>query len=222
MGDNGDTLVRSLTKYFIQLYAQLDGGLLVPRGMSPDVCPEAVVVLSGAPRKLPDGSLEERSPENISRVEWGAQVVFVGGASFPLYLCGATEQLGPMFEIGRGSLGMKNPDYATELLQLKPLDAGPRGEANTPSQFRAIASLGLKCVVVVTSGYHVPRVLLTALRQAPDVSCAVSGVPYYCDWRYDVAKMVEGEIDRIISYSRKGDIADPGELPPLGPFDSLS
>jgi len=155
-------------------------------------------------------------------VEWGAQVVFEGGATLPLYLCGATEQLGPMLEIGRSSLGMKNPDYATELLQLQPLDAGPRGVANTPSQFRAIASLGLKSVVVVTSGYHAPRVLLTALRQAPEVRCAVSGVPYYCDWRYDVATMVEGEISRIIEYSAKGDIADPGELPPFEPFDSLT
>jgi len=205
----------------MQYYAWMGGGgLLVPRGMNPAVPPGAVVVLSGSPRKLPDETLDERSPENVARVQWGAQVALEG--RLPLYLCGATEQLEPMMEIGRESLGgMINPDFAAKILQLKPLDAGPRETANTPTQFRAIASLGLESVVAVTSGYHGPRTLLTAPIHAPGVACAVSGVPYDRDWRYDAAVMAATEISKIIEYSQRGDIADPGELPPLGPFDSL-
>lgn len=213
--------VCDLTCYFMQYLAWgSKGGLLVPRGMNPDVPPEAVVVLSGSPRRLPDGTLDEHSPENVARVQWGAQVALEG--RLPLYLCGATEQLEPMMEIGRESLGgMINPDFAAKILQLKPLDAGPRETANTPTQFQAIAELGLGSVVAGTSGYHGPRALLTALVHAPNVCCAVSGVPYDRDWRYDPAMMVAGEIGRIVEYSGRGDIADPGELPPLGPFDSL-
>lgn len=211
-----------LTHYFMQYFAELgDEALLLPCKANPDATPEAVVVLSGAPLKLPDGSLDEKSFENVARVEWGAEIA-LKGRRLPLYLCGATEQLESMLEIGRESLGgMVNPNFATEVLQLEALDAGPRETANTPSQFQAIAGLGFGYVVVVTSGYHGPRTLLTALIQAPEVVVGVAGVPYAYDWHYDAATKASDEIGKIITYAAKGDIADPGELPPFGPFDSL-
>jgi len=152
--------------------------------------PDAVVVLSG-------GSEEE----NAARIRFALEQAQPGGR---FVLDGATEQmLGVVAQFRQ---------LQTRSAELVWVDAGSAAVANTATQFDALAGAGHKTLIVVTSGYHVPRVVLTAKKRLPDTCCVVVGVPWGLDWGYDVDEMCAGEIWRILEYSARGDIADPSIL----------
>ena len=94
----------------------------------------------------------------------------------------------------------------------KSADSG-EAEDTTDLQLGSLRDIySMKAIVAVTSGYHVPRVILTAAKLLPNANVFVVSVPYDEDWDYDVAEMCAGEIWRILKYSAKSDIADPSML----------
>jgi len=125
--------------------------------------------------------------------------------AIPLFILnGEAEQLQPMKEI---AVAIGIPEEKLYLLS-----CGNRGAGNTRTQFTQIMnSPDLKSrshFIVVTSAYHVSRVARTAKKHLPEfVDFEVFGVPFK-DFSFSVFRKVKGEVKRILSYSRKGDIAE--------------
>jgi len=197
-----------LWRWFMQFMVEAEEGSR--NVLAQPLChPCAVVVLSGASIQLPDGSWQEDSLENRARVAGGARLARCYQS--PLVLCGETEQLEAMAAIVS--------EWSE--LRVRCFDAGPRGPAvNTKTQIEQICDMSgesTRYLHWVTSAYHAPRVFLTALKVL-GVPPTVHPVKYSDDRRYDIAERVEGEIDRIITYSAKGDIASSENLPRFRPF----
>lgn len=158
--------------------------------------PKLIVVLSEA---------DLRSPENISRVNYGAKLFTELNGSALLVLNGETEQLDTLVELAK--------EAGAEGESVLRLDCGRMGVANTLDQFKVLLKDGrvndkLDDCVLVTGLYHIPRTLLTAGKWLPpDINFSVVGDPD--DWKVQNSFLkVMSEIPRIIKYSAKGDILE--------------
>jgi hypothetical protein len=100
------------------------------------------------------------------------------------------------------------------------IDCGKTGVANTKTQFEILSKLPftrndyyklrqlvtLSRILVVTTWYHVPRVRRTAAftRRDTHYTLPVVGVPHNACIGFETDNRVEGEIERILSYTKKG------------------
>jgi len=180
---------------------------------------QAVVVLSGRYDRDESGQVtREDTEENIARIAFGVEVVrkiaslrsgkppeeasFTDGP--PLVLNGETEQL---IMMERVALSCGIPPEMIELV-----DCGARGVGNTRTQFEVMRAdqrlAGLRNLLFITSGYHIPRVERTAEKQLPPEDLyKVIAPPYGYKGHNFKMFTIKGEIKRILTYSRKGDIA---------------
>ena len=182
---------------------------------------DGIVVLSGPNVVRENGEINVASPENILRIGLGVELVRqitarksekdidklterdILNYAPPLVLNGEAEQLPVMKEIAErfGLPGTK--------IQL--VDAGKRGQANTKTQLEAIAISpqfkNAQHLTFVTSDYHIPRVVRTATATLnPDIDFEIISAPYLRKNPDDVFRLVRGEVRRIETYSKKGDI----------------
>lgn len=183
---------------------------------------QGVVVLSGAYLIKENGELEVAIPENILRIEFGIEIVkqIVAQKSGkgvsqitredilqyapPLILNWETELLPKAKEL---VVRMGFPEERIEFL-----DCGKMGEANTKTQFQAINSdhryQTAKHLTFITSDYHVPRTVRTAVANlASKIDFEVLPTPHLKRASYNVFRKVRGEVRRIQTYSKKGDIS---------------
>lgn len=177
---------------------------------------QAVVILSAPFARMPDGTLQEDSPENVARIAFGAQLLREIAADRknrpaskadlkdapPLVLNGETEQLPIMERIARGA------GIPPEMIEL--VDNIQDGVGNTKTQFTTMEQdprfADLHHVVFVTSLYHVPRVERTAGKILPG-NTDYEVIPVPIDKYPFNIFMIRGEIRRILRYAASGDIA---------------
>ncbi len=178
-----------------------------------------VVVLSAPHTILPMNKVLEANDENQARVVHAMSVIEAAvsvnlvckvtdvtheqmlAQGVRLCLNGETEQLPALVEMACWA------GCPAELIDL--VDSGLRGESHTKNQFekmrddRRYADGNL---VIVTSGYHVPRVRRTAKNLLGKSSYwEVAGVPFdYYPW---TTATEDDEVKRILAYVEKGDIA---------------
>lgn len=185
----------------------------------PDETPAWVVVLSAPPTITLQGTIED-NVENTARVLYGVALVeeitakrllvpvemlnadHLFQAKVMLTLNGETEQLYAL-----RCIAYKEGSFPKELVEL--INSGDRDESNTMTQFQAmdrdLRYLGCP-MVVVTSGYHVPRVRRTARLWLRNPRLVIAGVPYS---RYPYGtEEEEKEVEKILRYAKRGDIAD--------------
>jgi hypothetical protein len=175
------------------------------------------MVLAVRPEQDPDGRVDRHDTlENRARIGFGVDVVnrimlaraeqhYPDNLNRPgpmLILNGEDEQFPMMVEVAR--------ELGASPGQIVAVRCGPLGMANTKVQFEVLhAEPWLKQIrhlTVVTTGYHVPRVRRTAVAQLPEsVRSTVLAVPYK-DFPFSVFK-IRGELQRIIRYAARGDIA---------------
>ncbi|MEK7630461.1 MAG: hypothetical protein AAB417_00300 [Patescibacteria group bacterium] len=177
---------------------------------------DAVIILDYFnPRSTGDMAFRVRNRENLARVRFGARIWhYVADKAkkeqqrlppIPFfYLVGLTLALPHLRQM---ALSEGIPDYIIRLL-----DNDAVGIGNTLTQLQLVASdptlKRAKHITIVSSSYHVPRIRRTAATcLPPDAQMwhAILGVPFE-ELPFDIT-MVKAEIDRIIAYSDKGDIA---------------
>lgn len=94
--------------------------------------------------------------------------------------------------------------------RIKFQNCGPRGKANTLTQFQTIArdslTSTLRRLAVVTSRYHIPRCRRTAGKWLDQQTQFTVCGPTDDHFFYDTFTRVIAEIDRIQKYVAKGDI----------------
>jgi uncharacterized SAM-binding protein YcdF (DUF218 family) len=166
----------------------------------------AVVVLSYGPDPnfSAGNDRSEKNSQLVSRVRYGAELIGKLPGKPLLIFDGYDIQLSHMRDIARENGISDDGMYL--------LNCGSTDTANTKTQCQALATDKnvnyLTPIVIVTNRYHVPRVARTATLILPDkVDFYVLGVPGD-NMSYDVKKNIESEIEKIIKYSEKGDIAD--------------
>lgn len=177
---------------------------------------QAVVILSAPFVRMPDGNLQENSPENEARIKFGIELLRQIAADRthkpdeesdfkdapPLVLNGETDQL-PIME--RIALQAGIPREMIELV-----DNIQDGVGNTKTQFTAMEQdprfAHLQHAVFVTSLYHVPRVERTAEENLPG-NTDYEVIPVPIDKYPFNIFMIRGEIRRIWRYAASGDIA---------------
>lgn len=200
--------MQELIDQFIQLYRGGDlNGVMFDHAALEEV--SAIVVLSGESEKMPDGTwvLDQMTHERLRF----ALAIACQIENAEVILCGADEQLGPMEEVIAGL-------FTGCVFSVS---AGPYATANTKTQFEALARWaqeeGVEQAMVVSSLFHLLRVYLTALAQAPTVEWFPLGpYPEYEGVEPTVeALRVLGELRRIPVYSDNGDIANPAALKEL-------
>jgi len=165
---------------------------------SPPLDTQAVIVLTG------DGTTHER--ENLSRIERGLSALKALPESVPMYFNGVTEERRYAPDLMR-KLGIPK---AVALFQ----DCGLRGVANTKTQFDAIRedprTRDLTSIVLVTSSYHIPRVARSASKLLSEAMnfVVLADMRDYLLVPFNPLLKVAGEIERILKYADKGDIAE--------------
>lgn len=84
-----------------------------------------------------------------------------------------------------------------------------------------VDALGIKSALVVTSSYHMVRAYLTLLKSFADANILVRLYPVLAEYNLDATSpeyevpmwnLVAGEVERIIQYQTKGDVATLDEL----------
>lgn len=182
---------------------------------------DGVMVLSAPPSKVEmEVVAREQNPENRARITFGINVIkqivsektgksiqdltIEDLQSGPLLLLnGDSEQIDPMKELAL------ERDFPADRIVL--LNAGSRLTANTKTQFEAVNTekklAGAKHITIITTRYHVPRVVRTADKNVrPDLDLTVLGVPFNT-YGFNVASKAKGEIKKIIDYAKKGDVS---------------
>lgn len=205
--------------YIHQLIAEFRNQL-TKDGYEIPVTTDGVVVLS-APSERHGEKIAEKSDEDVVRIGYAIQAVKNTAAKRigkpveevtesdiitqgpPLILNGETEQLPMMREV---AIEQGFPEVKIQLV-----DCGPHGVGNTKTQFTKMNNdprlTNARHFTFVSTGYHVPRVTRTALTNLDQQKeFDVIGVPLE-NHPYDVYRKVRGEVQRIVSYSKKGDIA---------------
>ncbi len=196
MNISREEMRKNLQKEFEQCY------LSVPKTHSPDI--EGVVILSHV-----DYNFDREDPrckfsdELISRIEYGAKMFLDSSLKVFLIMDGCRSQLLLMEERAIG-LGVRQD-------QIYLLDAGDIAFSNTKKQIEILRddpiTSKMKKIVFITNTYHVPRVRRTASLLIPEnISFDVFGVPNDISL-YDKQNAINGEIERILKYIEKGDIA---------------
>jgi uncharacterized SAM-binding protein YcdF (DUF218 family) len=166
---------------------------------SPPLDTQAVIVLTC------DGPKQHES-ENFYRIERGLTALKALPEGVPMYFSGVTEEDAYSTELMR-KLGVPSE---VALFQ----DCGPRGVANTKTQFEAILedprTRDLKSIVLVTSSYHVPRVARSASKLLPESMrfVVLADMDDFLLVPFHPLLKVAGEIERILKYVAKGDIAE--------------
>lgn len=177
------------------------------------VTTDAIIVLSGRVVER-WGKITSKEPENRSRVRYGVQlqrrITIARRSKNPsrrsptprLVLIGTSEQLAELRELAMESGASRH---------VTTLSCGIIGKANTKTQFEVIWTHpffdGMRHVTIVTSRYHVPRVVRTADRQLPTMPrFTVVGAPARVDPRR-LKKLIESEIPRILEYAERGDLS---------------
>ncbi|MFH1171414.1 MAG: hypothetical protein V1778_02660 [bacterium] len=176
------------------------------------VSTDAIVVLSGRVVTI-RGQVTSKERENRSRIRFAASLQQrIANArqdsarrghrrrAPQLYLVGTTEQVHDLGEIAVmvGCIG-------------KPvtLDCGCIGQANTKTQFMAINAhlpSSTHHITIVTSRYHVPRVVRTADRWLPaSMQFFVTGAPEGIK-KIDIEGILLREFDRILEYGERDDL----------------
>lgn len=166
--------------------------------------PDAIVALS-APQIVIDGLIVEKSPENIARIKTGIELAIACAQQYDLalnenhlikngptlILNGETEQLPAMVEI---AVSMHYPKISL-------VNSGDRGKSHTGTQIARLnchLSDGAS-IIIVTSGYHVPRTTRTADKYLGSrIRFEVVPVPFNV-FPYSVWK-IKGEIKKILRY----------------------
>lgn len=195
--------MQRLIDHFVRLYeggGDLNG-VMFERAAVEEV--KAIVVLSGESEQLPDGTwvLDQMTLERLRF----ALAIAPQIEDAEVILCGADEQLGPM---ERAVAGLFSGCVFS-------VSAGPYLTANTKTQLQALARWarkeGIRRAIVISSLFHLLRVYLTALAQAPAVEWFPLGpYPEYEGVDPSVeALRVLGELHRIPLYAASGDIANP-------------
>lgn len=172
-----------------------------------------VVVLSGPGQCDQNGRIiSEYSEENRARINFAVVLVKAIGITRNgetdwyrdaprLILNGERNQLTMMVDYALQT------DIPANLIEL--VDCRPRPLGNTKTQFQEMKTQyqGIQgTFLFVTSGYHVPRVELTAAMQlSQDFSYEVLPVPYEQS-PFNIFK-IRGEIRKIPEYIAKGDLA---------------
>lgn len=187
---------------------------LTPREIRLPVTGLTIVVLS-APHyeeKIDGKTLFiEKTPENMARIDF-ATYIATGIPESYLVLDGEEQQLYMMYRTVTHDLSF--PEKKIVLL-----DSGHRGESNTVTQFAALSRMIKesfyqdqdsdvqslpKDIVIVSTDYHGPRVIRTALKYfGKKTKFCFLGTPLV---KYNVMEKIKNEISRICAYSEKGDI----------------
>ena len=164
---------------------------------------DAVMVLAVRPEPDRHGHIPRHdTPENRARIGFGVKVANAMPNAPLLILNGEDEQFPMMVDVAV-ELGARRNQIIT-------VACGAIGTANTKTQFEVLHAAPwleqIRHLTIVTTGYHVPRVRRTAKAQLPaGLRATVLAVPYD-DYPFSVFK-VRGEIQRIMQYAAKGDIA---------------
>src|SRR5258708_3095386 len=139
---------------------------------------DVVVVLAAAADKKDDGSVDFRSKEQIASVQWGIVLVRciaqVSGEMPLLVLNGEDDT--PLNSNGPTQLGamlMIASEYRIPQRNIRAIDnvieVDGKRIANTKTQFGVMKDspelMALKNQIIVTSGYHVPRVARTVAEE---------------------------------------------------------
>ncbi|MCX6735945.1 MAG: YdcF family protein [Candidatus Parcubacteria bacterium] len=196
MNISREEMRKNLQKEFEQCY------LSVPKTNSPDI--EGVVILSHVDYNFDTEDMQCKfSNELISRIEYGAKMFLDSSLKPFLIMDGCRSQLLLMQERAT-SLGVRQD-------QIYLLDGGDIASSNTKKQIEALRDdpiiSKMKKIVFITNTYHVPRVRRTASLLIPEnISFDVFGVPNDISL-YDKQNAINGEIERILKYIEKGDIA---------------
>jgi uncharacterized SAM-binding protein YcdF (DUF218 family) len=154
---------------------------------------DGIIVLSGAVHP---------KEENISRIEYGLNVLNTLGHPVPLIFSGVSEEREEKLAL------MEQLDVPKSLIRFQ--DCGKLGITNTKTQFETLVAdpltKDLKNLIIVTSTYHIPRVKRTAGKLLPMKTRFVV-VGNHEDWKiHNSFLMIMDEVRRIIEYSAKGDI----------------
>jgi uncharacterized SAM-binding protein YcdF (DUF218 family) len=187
-------------KILQQEFEQRYGG--APEKLPADI--DAVVVLAQEDYNFPaDDIRRQYTKELISRVEYAVELLKDYPMATVLILEGARVQLPMMKKCAI--------DAGVEKKRIRLLNHGEINKANTKTQFeilrKELLRKKIKKTIIVTSMYHAPRVLRTASALLPeDIAFDVFGVPNDTHL-YNKLKNINGEIERIIKYSQKGDIS---------------
>lgn len=164
--------------------------------------PDVIVVLSAPPTKKGEEFIEFND-ENEARILYGVKEWHLCGKTPKFIISGEPQQLWTMYVIAQGG-GMP-------ITEMTYSDCGNRGVANTNTQMQALARApwmeGVKSVLFITTDYHIPRVFLNAKQCLPGVEIRVEAVE--SESIGINFSQVGDEINRIIAYCEKGDLAFP-------------
>ena len=101
-------------------------------------------------------------------------------------------------------------DLHFPLEKVEMVDCGDVGVGNTKTQFETIGTFYAdkkpEHVIFISTSYHTPRVARTGNNSLNNLSFDVVPVPY-SKYKFNVFKVVRGEVGRIEKYSEKGDIS---------------
>ncbi len=162
---------------------------------SPPRLTEAIILLTA------DG-IGQGEDENFSRAKHSVRTYRDLPADTPIYWNGVTE------EAGYGPELLRKLGAPTHVAHFQ--DCGPRGVANTKTQFEVIVTdertRNLRNIVLITNSYHIPRVERTAGKLLPNTMSFVVLADMQDYSMFNTFLKVSGEIDRILKYSEKGDI----------------
>jgi len=165
---------------------------------------DAVVVLSHVDYAFPSEDERRRyTKELVSRIDYGVELLKKTKTDTYFVMDGCDVQLPLMIK--------RAVDMGVSEAQIYTIDGGDIDSSNSKKQIEVLRDdpiVGrMKKIVLITNTYHVPRVLRTASKILPEeMSFDVFGVPNDA-YLYDKQKMIDGEIERIVKYSTKGDIA---------------
>ena len=221
-----ERLSSDLTKEFNTIFNNEKNGVEPPVNTKTD----AIVVLSGYGQYDNQGNIITWiSPDNIVRIGYAIDIIRriaqvknqkntttnsdLKHLGLKLFLNGeGSNQENPLInqldDMKRIALAYNFP---SELIETEDCSVEGRS-ANTKDQMNTINSdlrlVSARHVTLVTSDYHDPRVVRTAdLNLRPGLDFDVIPAPQEAWQHYNVAEKMMGEINRIVNYSKQGDLS---------------